>query len=412
MNGHHDDRGLLTTTLRDRAGDMAGSHVGLDEVKGRARGIRRRRRTVGGVAAAAVVLAIGIPVGLDVSSSDRGQRPLPADQPTLTEDPTRQAEPEGPVEIDAARARRGEDPAIAYLTGTTLHRTGRPDLELPQQYSFVAPFGDGWAGFYGPEGTTTYLDAQGDPLQQPHQGMQAAISSDGQSLATLLYATGGVDLQLWSTDDADLDDGYGSNVVALEGDLQLAGFTGPETVAYNLTVAARDGATVTPYVTDWFSGEEPRELTSLVDVRSANDLTGVVAGMTQVDDLEGRYCSAVVDAATDRVEWETCEYRLGKFSPDGRYVLGVDPQTDGLGGNDVTILDADNGDVVAEYTVPDGSFIQDALWESRSTALAPVMQDGAWFLVRFRPDGTVEKALDPSRDGYDDSSPWRFAVTP
>ena len=43
--------------------------------------------------------------------------------------------------------------------------------------------------------------------------------------------------------------------------------------------------------------------------------------------------------------------------------------------------------------------MQDAIWESRSTVLAPVMQDGTWFLVRMRPDGTVEKALEGSRDG-------------
>lgn len=406
MSGY-DDHDLLTTTLRDRAGDMDGRTLGLDDVKGRARGIRRRRRAMGGAVAAAV-LAVAVPVGINVTDVNRGQQPLPTNpSPSVVETPT----PRGPVTLDAAAAPRGQDPALVYVTGTTLHRPGGPDVELPQAYSWVAPYADGWMGFYGPDGTTTMLDAQGKPVQGPWQGISAAVSADGQSLATVVYAGGGnVDLQLWPTAGAK-DNTYGSNVVAFEGDLQYAGFVGPETVAYNLTVSDNQGATVTPYVTDWFSGEEPRELTSVVDVRGANDVTGVVSGMTEIDDLAGRYCSAVVDAASDEVVWETCDYRLGRFSPDGRYVLGVDPQSDGLGGQEVTMLDAEDGDVVAEFVVPDG-FLQDAVWESRSTALVPVMQDGSWFLVRLRPDGTVEKALDPSREGYDDSSPWRFTVTP
>ena len=280
---------------------------------------------------------------------------------------------------------------------TTLHRPDGPDVELPQQYSWVAPYAGGWMGFSGPDGTTTILDGQGNPVQDPWPGLSAAVTSDGSSLATVLYAGGSdVDTQLWPTGGTDPDEGYGSHVVAFDGDLQYAGFVGPETVAYNLTVSTNQGATQTPYVASWFSNDEPRELTSVVDVRGANDVTGVVSGMTEIDDVGGRYCAAVVTAETDTVVWETCEYRLGRFSPDGRYVLGVDPQSDGLGSQGVTILDAEDGEVVAELTLPDGSF----------------MQDGTWYLVRMRPDGTVEKALDPSRQGYDDSSPWRFAVTP
>jgi hypothetical protein len=403
----------LTRALRDRSEDMSGTHVAFEDVKGRARGIRRRRRTASGIVVAAVALAVAVPLGIDLDGVDRGQRPLPADQPTTTTDPTGQAEPEGPFEVDAAKARRGEDPAILFQTRSTLHRPGGPDVELPRAYTWVAPFGEGWVGLDGADGTTTILGPDGKVSSPPWPGQSAATSSDGRSLATVVYAGGGnVDMQLWETADASLDKGYGSHVVAFEGNLQYAGFVGPETVAYNLTVNGNQGATVTPYVADWYSSDEPRELTSVVDVRGANDVTGVVSGMTKIDDLNGEYCAAVVKAEPDTVVWETCEYRLGRFSPDGQYVLGVDPQSDGIGGHSVTMLDAEDGDVVAEFTVPDRSFMQDAVWESRSTALVPVMQDGAWFLVRLRPDGTVEKALEPSREGYDDSSPWRFQVTP
>ena len=79
MSGY-DDHDLLTTTLRDRAGDMDGHTLGLDDVKGRARGIRRRRRAVGGIAVAAVVLASACRWGRHATGLDRGQQPPVASQ--------------------------------------------------------------------------------------------------------------------------------------------------------------------------------------------------------------------------------------------------------------------------------------------------------------------------------------------
>ncbi len=272
---------------------------------------------------------------------------------------------------------------------------GEPDVELPQQYSYLLPYADGVMGFYGPDGTTTIVDGSGNAVGDPWPGISGAVSSDGQSLATVLYAAGSnVDTQLWPRAGANPDEGYSSNVVAFDGDLQYAGFVGPETVAYNLTVSNNQGATQKPYVASWSSNDEPRQLTSLMDVRGTNDVTGVVSGLTKVDYFKNEYCFAVVKAASDTVVWDTCDYRLGRFSPDGKYVLGVDPQSDGIGTSGVTILDAENGDVVAEFETASRAFMQDAIWESRSTVLAPVMQDGTWFLVRMRPDGTVEKALE------------------
>lgn len=410
MSNHQTDE--LTRALRQRSEDMAGTHVAFEDVKGRARGIRRRRRAASSIAVAAVALAVAVPMGISLGGADRGQRPQPADQPTTTTEPTGQAEPRGPVEIDAAKARRGEDPAIVYLTGRTLHRTGEPGVELPQAYSAVAPYADGWVGISVADGTTTFLDADGRPTQEPYAGASAAVTADGQWLATVLYATGGVDMQLWPTAGADPQEGYGSHVVAFEGQLEYAGFLGAETVAYNLTTDGRDGATVTPYVADWYGTGEPREIPGLLSVRATNQSDGTVSGMTSLDQLAGEACYAVLDPATGDERWETCDYALDGFSPDGRYVVGTDPYADGVGGRVLAILDAEDGDVVASWTTQERAYHQDAVWESDSTALVPVYQDGAWFLVRLRPDGTVEKALDDARTGDETVSPWRFQVTP
>ena len=279
MSGY-DDHDLLTTTLRDRAGDMDGHTLGLDDVKGRARGIRRRRRAMTGAVAAAV-LAVAVPVGLNVSDVDRGQQPLPTNpSPSVVETP--EPSPSGPVTIDAAAAPRGEDPAILYADGTTLHRPGQPDVELPQQYSYLLPYADGVMGFYGPDGTTTIVDGSGNAVGDPWPGISGAVSSDGQSLATVLYAGGS---------NVDRSSGRApvrtrTRATAATSSRSTATSSTPassarETVAYNLTVSNNQGATQKPYVASWNSNDEPRQLTSLMDVRGTNDVTGVVSGLDQ-----------------------------------------------------------------------------------------------------------------------------------
>ena len=52
-------------------------------------------------------------------------------------------------------------------------------------------------------------------------------------------------------------------------------------------------------------------------------------------------CSAVVDGGGPRL-WETCDYGLGRLSPDGTYVVGTDPEADGYGSPTVSVLDAEH----------------------------------------------------------------------
>ena len=145
MTAHDHDR--IARTLRERSDDMAGSHLGLDDVKGRARSIRRRRRAVTG-AAAAVVLAHAEPGGLNVTDHTRGNEPLPtnpspAPSPSVVETGEPEPVPSGPIPADGAAAPRGEDPAMTYLTGSVVHPPGQEPIDLGRDYAEVTPYGDG-----------------------------------------------------------------------------------------------------------------------------------------------------------------------------------------------------------------------------------------------------------------------------
>lgn len=412
MSARDHDQEQLVQTLRERSTDMAGSHLGLDDVKGRARGIRRRRRAVTG-AAVAVVLAFVVPVGINATDLTSSNEPLPANPspaPTSTPTPTPEPAPSGPIPADGATAPRGEDPALAYLTGSVVHTLDGAKVDLGRDYDTVTPYGDGWIGVdiaRGRHGTTDVLGPTGE-VRDTFPGSGLAVSSDGTRTVTQLEATGAgvTDLNIAPTDASETPL---TASVSTGGTVRLAGFVGEQQVAYAEEVVTSGRYETVVHVTDF--ERLPTTVPGLISARGAHDTTGVVSGMTSVDEFEPGSCSAVVKASTGDQLWETCDFTLDRFSPDGRYVIGLDAYLDGIGGTTVAILDASDGDVLAEFTTRDLGFTGPAAWESDGTVVVSTFQDGTWYLLRLRPDGTVEQALDPV-EGDEGRRPWDLAVTP
>ena len=86
---------------------------------------------------------------------------------------------------------------------------------------------------------------------------------------------------------------------------------------------------------------------------------------------DGSGCFGVVDPAASTAEsvWETCDYSLGAFSPDGRYVLASDPYQSGAGPPRCRVLDARTGDLVASFRPERGTQVTliNLVWESTDT---------------------------------------------
>jgi hypothetical protein len=385
----------LTRSLREQADRIGGHPIDLESVRGRARGIQRRRRA-GGAVVAAAVLAIAVPVGITVAdgllSSDNSVPPAINPSPT----------PIGQVKAIGASAPRGDDPAVPWMDGTVLHQPDGTRTDLGKAYHDITPYDGGWAAVDLAEGTTSFLAADGS-VSQTFDGASMAVSPDGRRMASVLNATGGIDIGLRPVAGSD---SYLSSVVAFEGTVDLAGFTGPQEVAYTLTGPQGDTGA---WITDW--EQEPRRLRGLINVQAANQVTGMVAGLTSVDELEPGSCSAVVAAATGQIRWETCDYTLEAFSPDGSYVIGTDDYHDGIGGTTVAILDATDGTVIVDYTTADFGFTGSSVWESSSTVLTTTYQDGRWYALRLGLDGTMTQVLDPVR-APDVNNPWGWGLRP
>ncbi|MGH3307617.1 MAG: hypothetical protein ACRDOX_07980 [Nocardioides sp.] len=385
----------LTQSLREQADRVGGHPIDLESVRGKARSIQRRRRVAAGAGVLAAVAVIA-PIAVSASGGLLSDDSLPpATGPT----------PIGKVKAIAASAPRGDDPAIPWMDGTVLHQPDGTTTDLGKAYQEVTPYDGGWAVVDVAEGTMSFLNADGE-VRETVQGQSMAVSVDGESLARAMTAVAGnQDIGLYPVAGIG-PNGYLSSVVSFDGTVDLAGFTGPQEVAYTLTgMNGRSAA----WLTDW--EQEPRPLPSLLNVEATSQATGVVSGLTSLDEFEPGSCSAVVAVANGQTGWETCDYTLEAFSPDGRYVIGTEDYHDGIGGDTVAILDATDGTVLVEYTTRGVGFTGSSEWESNATVLVTTYQDGQWYALRLGLDGTVTQALDPVRAG-DVDNPWVWGLRP
>ncbi len=116
---NHDEKDLLSRELHQRSAGIGGHPIGLDDVRGRARSIRRRRNAVRGVVAA-VVLAVAVPVGLsttDLLGSSRTPAPPVASgsvEPS-PDTPAPTPEPDGSFPLTVHGLTQGEPAGVPYV---------------------------------------------------------------------------------------------------------------------------------------------------------------------------------------------------------------------------------------------------------------------------------------------------------
>jgi hypothetical protein len=402
---------MNTTPLEDQVHDALHRRVDplqrapftVGDVRTRARRIQRRRAIAAGAAVAAV-LAVAVPVGLTMVGPTQRSDVLPAPQPPAPSvTGTQLVDPRSAPVVDDLSL-----PIIDVVASTLI--TDGETIPLPGTFDTVTPYLDGWAAEAVDEGVLTIQFLTSDLTVEdpgaPSGGL--VVSPDGQRIAWTEY-TG----SRWQVVTGD--------VAGAEGQVSTKFPPGPESAtvrpvgfvsATQVIASQNDGNGVeTTYLAD---GSSPVEVPGLIRARSASPVTGMVAGLTS-SEIEGS-CSAVVDgtARTGAPAWETCDYQLGAFSPDGGLVVGFAAQGDGYGSRTVSILDAATGETVVDFEVAAKRRqvvgVNDLVaWEDEQT-LAVTLNgaDGKQYVVRLGADGTVERvAVDTPSDP--DLVPLRFA---
>lgn len=402
--------------LREQAAQVEGHPVQLADVQERARGIRRRRLATSAVAAAAVVTA-AVPVGLVIadglgSESDPGPAASPA--------PPEADLPDEPVQLllTTQVEAGGQQPQVVYLQGQQILGDLPSPVELPRDYDTLAPLGSHWVAL-GNEADLSgrvveLLDGDGTVLTSTPATDSLAVSRDGTVVA---YGTPEGDVMALTE---------GADPVRLTKADDRFVFPSPVGMSPECTASAGGlAADCTVYVTserDFDAVEAPEVAVgtdgSTSTVAELLRVAGVapdgsVSGMVSVSDSGS--CSAIVDPDGAEV-WRTCDYTLGQFSPDGRFVLGHPAYRDGIGDGTLAILDAATGDLLVDATNDrdSQSFLNNAVWDADSTVLATVYEADAWHLLRLTPSGDL-RTLTPEGlpEGGDPlAPPLHFAVQP
>ena len=388
----------------DRLGDT--SPLTLDDVKGRARGIRRRQAAVTGLAAAAV-LAVAVPVGIAVTDrvgTDPDNPPVAGPSATPSQDGTSSPSPTGPrrVVLTTEVSETSDAPAIPYLYDGGIMQ-GEYLLMVGKDYDSFAPVDLGWvATRRDDEGNSSvdFLDADGNVTGSEPSTGSLAVSRDGTVVA---YATPDGEL-MTVTPDAEPMSLVDPEALP-DGILEPVAVVGSDSCLEN----AEGGGCAVFFNSDDVEKQAAYSVTSKGIVSplllSVNGLSpdGSLSGVTSIDQNAGGSCSVVL-APDGEEAWETCDHMLGQFSPDGRYVIGHPAYQSGIGDASVAILDARTGELMAEFQNSEEhqSFINDVVWDSDNTLLATVFEEGSWSLMRMTPAGELSTVLADLGDDMDE----------
>lgn len=389
------ERDLLVRELRERAADVGGHPIGLDAVRGRARGIRRRRHLLTGYAAVAVA-GLALPAGLAVTAALDPDGPQAPDRIATSPPPDT-----APSSVPTARAGgtfpltvrglpRGEAAEVPYVLNDAhqLVIDGRR-VDLPEAYAMVTPYTDGWLAIGSAQhaGEVIVLDADLEVARtEPAGGFDLAVSDDGSRVAytvrqskerVLLVSapTDGTAVTTWSVD------------VPRGESLDPVGFLDDGTVVY--------GSDSTDVRGIAHPGGDRTPIEDVLRVDDASAAAGLVSVLVSYD-VDGG-CSGVLDPASGALLWKSCDHSNLRFSPDGRLVVADAAYSDGLGSPTLSVLDARTGAEVVTFTPERRDTVvgvTQAVWESENSVLAHLDEGGDQAMVRLGTDGSAESVTD------------------
>jgi hypothetical protein len=383
----------LTRELRDRAEAVHGSPLGLADVTGRARSIRRRRTTASVVGVAAAVAVIVPTAALAGHHDGSRNEPAPSTQSTTTGTP----EPPAPGVLDVSDLPTGAAPAIAYAEGNVIHRPNGSSVDVGHPVDEFVTLADGTIVYASPtpgggDGVRVWPDRH--PGGRPYPATHGLAVNAAHTLVAWVSPTGYV--TVWE------EPVYGNAIdlgkVADASDVRIASIQGDDCMqTYPNSVCEVDVNTTSPSgdrqpwaVTP--DGASPLTDGSFLTVADQS-ASGLTIGLDKVTDSGS--CSKLLGGG-DFQGFETCKHTLVSFSPDESRILADPAYHDGIGNGVIAMYDV-QGKVLFERhaTEQAQSFYPEAQWEDDTHVLAPVFQDGKWAIVRFASDGSMEYAVPP-----------------
>lgn len=377
----HDEQ-AFTEALRIQAVGAGTPTLTLDDVRGRARGIRRRRAAVVAGGAATLVAAAVLPVALLVGGGSSPDSLPPAGTPTVVD--TANPVPQPPA--------RPVDQRGTYLVGDEIHPAeGEPFTpDVDGDISTVIGLDDGrWVlGAYPDGGAFNIVetDSTGRVLDT-YDALDGGLTSDDAGTAVAWIGTDSRPMVLLADRaepfrlPAELD-GARSPAAPLE----ILPACTPQDCA--VLVEVYDD---TPDGSTQYSVSTSGEVLSLdrLGMLSITDISpdgALVSGLVSADEFGQEYCSGVLVFATGEELWKACDAGSFRFSPDGTAVLVIDANLSGFGHSFARVHDAVDGTVISMFER--GTHF-DETWASDEAFLVALQrQDGSHELVEVTVDGS------------------------
>jgi len=309
-------------------------------------------------------------------------------------------------------------PGVPYRGADAIHLPDGSTVAVRGAYDTLLPLGDGYlVGGYSSEAgdrSVTFLDPAGDvvwsepslgsPVVSPSGRLAAYTRTDGR---TVSVEEGGDRSELMTSPEETGE----YQVAAVSEDSGSCRDTGASCTVYSNSTLSLVALTQTTTNTPRSGAPTHREKIGDLPLHvEAASLTGDLAVMVSADAAGA--CSAVTRPGGAR-RWRTCDWQLGGFSPDGRFVLGY-PLGDGGGPRGVAVLDVRNGDVVREF-LPRGAadvFVHQAVWETTGSVLATVWDVDHWSVLRLGLDGSRAAVPVVGTDGAHDPGTAPVALAP
>lgn len=348
----------MSSEFDRRVRDLHEAPLTLESVKGTAVGIRRKRRAVAAgsvLAAAAVIVPVAVAAATGLGSDRAGEIPAATSTPSATDSAT-EAPTEAPTDGDRLEP--------TYVEGDVLHLPDGSVYELPKvTYESAAQLGDRVvAQVRDDQGGLTVDVIEGGEVVDSYTVADGLVVDVDREVAAFITADGSLQT-VWSEGQRILAEGYaGWSVRAVDGgpdcDAPATGGSGCRVVLTD-QVDARG-----PLVVD-ARGTADNPVPGALVISDARD--GRYAVTTEIDDLEPSTCGGVHDETTAGLVFETCDFSVDRFSPDGQYAIGLPSYFDGFGPSTVSIIDTATGAEIGTVDTTEEQGLTTVTWVDGDT---------------------------------------------
>lgn len=328
--------------------------------------------------------------------------------------PTAPSTSSAPVKLtlDLTKLKQGAAPKTAYVDGRTVH-VGGSKLTLPAS--------DGPVWDVAPAGTADALvlhspkDDGKSVLTTWSGGTRGETVSDVSSvLSSADHVSSAYAVQPTTADGAELPRftlTWRDNPSGEKYSLQRTGEHGPivHAVQGSEVYFSALSKSEKQVLYKWTAGDEAPKPINAVPTPSAvsSNLQVAASIVSHTDDGS---CTALIDLASAKKRWSTCEYQVDELRSESDYALGGPAYRDGYGDGYFAALDVKTGKAVREWSGASAVAIMSTVMEDDDHLLVLAEQGGQSAIARCAPKtGTCELATPLKKGtGNENNRPYQL----